>query len=461
MMIGLTTMAAVVVILKANKIIWKWLTMTEEDPEEEAFYKKMIEDNHKSIQRVKSIIHQRYRYDPQVVTREMVQYRVTESKPVASNARVVSSSLHSTTGASIPSDLVLDILSRLPVGPVTRFRRVCKQWRSLTYDAHFLDQHSKRVPHIILIPLTFCNFTRLPIYKFESPEEQRIKEYYPSVRLPKTSLYSLSNPVNGLVVVYDSYGNDPYHYLLNPVTQEVAKLPSGKLRASAFVYGQVALAFDASTGKYKLVKICEINFEDSIFVCEILTVGSQEWSFVGELPCSVFKFPSSFLNGTVYWMAKISQQPLHIGALAFDIKEEKFRVIPQLVHFPIGSPCKHFTLGQNGGQIILAEASRPPHRPFLRLLMLKDGENPEWKEVYNIDMTRHSDKITSSFITIINIKDGKILFYQAPAIFSYDVQRKVLRKIYHHRGNLTLMPMRYMSESFISPKSLLSDLPSL
>lgn len=421
--------------------------------------KRIIEENEKNAQ-----IFRRFLEDA-MLERESKEESQQEEEERMITQFVASDSSHKSSTARIPLDLVLNILARLPVGSAIRFRRVCKQWRSLTFEAHFLKQHftiSLERPHVILVPskIWYFNHGRLPLYQFESSEEQGIKRYYPSIKLPGKKNYSLSHPVHGLVVLYDNFSIRPsYNYLLNPVTREAAKLPQGKIAAEELMYCQVALGFDASTGKYKMVRICQAD--QALYTCEILTIGSQEWRYVGELPCNLNPAPSSFLNGALYWVAVISLEPLHMGVLAFDIKEEKFRVIPMPhpVHFPVGSHRFRFKLCQHGGQIFFTEASIPPLKSCLKISVLKDGENPEWKQEYLIDMSRHPAQIRSDVIHIINIKGGKILFHHSPSIFSYDLQSEVLQEIYRHEGDGCLEPLYYMYESFISPESLLSDLP--
>ncbi|PNT65756.1 hypothetical protein BRADI_3g02032v3, partial [Brachypodium distachyon] len=46
--------------------------------------------------------------------------------------------------ATLPNDLILDILSRLPVWSVCRFRCVCNEWRALISDPAFAAEHRSR-----------------------------------------------------------------------------------------------------------------------------------------------------------------------------------------------------------------------------------------------------------------------------------------------------------------------------
>ncbi|XP_039155268.1 F-box protein CPR1-like [Eucalyptus grandis] len=53
---------------------------------------------------------------------------------------------------SIPEDVVVDILLRLPAKSLVRFKWVCKQWRSLISDRAFAKWHLQRLKAGDLIP---------------------------------------------------------------------------------------------------------------------------------------------------------------------------------------------------------------------------------------------------------------------------------------------------------------------
>lgn len=45
--------------------------------------------------------------------------------------------------ASLPEDVLIEILSRLPVKSLIRFRRVCKIWYDLLKSLNFISKHVK------------------------------------------------------------------------------------------------------------------------------------------------------------------------------------------------------------------------------------------------------------------------------------------------------------------------------
>ncbi|KAJ4881363.1 F-box protein [Raphanus sativus] len=52
--------------------------------------------------------------------------------------------------ATLPWDLVEEILSRLPPKPLVRLRTVCKQWKTLVDDNTFINNHKKTFRFILV-----------------------------------------------------------------------------------------------------------------------------------------------------------------------------------------------------------------------------------------------------------------------------------------------------------------------
>jgi hypothetical protein len=61
----------------------------------------------------------------------------------------------------LPHDVVSDILSRLPVKSVCRFRCVSAEWRTLIADSVFVSQHKLRAGPLMLGSCTETSSLRL------------------------------------------------------------------------------------------------------------------------------------------------------------------------------------------------------------------------------------------------------------------------------------------------------------
>ncbi|KAF8731991.1 hypothetical protein HU200_015941 [Digitaria exilis] len=51
----------------------------------------------------------------------------------------------------LPTDVLRDVLLRLPANVLCRFRLVCRSWRQLTFDPTFAEAHSRRYPLVVTL----------------------------------------------------------------------------------------------------------------------------------------------------------------------------------------------------------------------------------------------------------------------------------------------------------------------
>lgn len=122
---------------------------------------------------------------------------------------------------SIPEDFIVnEILMRLPVKSLIRFRSVCKVLHSAISKRHLIELHRQRsqskvhlLSHSSLAPhgISSINIKRLT-------EEGKLQHYY---RLTWTRDFRIVNSSHDLIVL--SY-KDGY-LLLNPATQDLVNLP--------------------------------------------------------------------------------------------------------------------------------------------------------------------------------------------------------------------------------------------
>ncbi|KAI3936490.1 hypothetical protein MKX01_028120 [Papaver californicum] len=163
-------------------------------------------------------------------------------------------------------------------------------------------------------------------------------------------------PVNGLICFVDwevknSYFSisDFYTRIFNVSTREITPwMKSSFLReergehcgSSEVISKCLQLGFDPVTKETKLVGAWSIRKKhcNAYFVCEVLTLGSNTWRRIDNVPLYNIQSNSAYLNGSIYWR---SNKPhfMEFGnadgedanpkfIVAFDVGSEKFRVIP-------------------------------------------------------------------------------------------------------------------------------------
>lgn len=191
----------------------------------------------------------------------------------------------------LPFELVEDILRRLPVKSLKRFRAVAKSWCALIDCENFIKLHLRQS----LISTSHRNLIigGLGVYSvdLEALDVAHVIKppfYYKSVN-------GISNSCNGIVLVM----SDP-PVLWNTFSREYRVLPDCKteLETPFDSYGKVAYGFgyDSVDDDYKVVRVAE--FRDKIthvwMVSETKVYGlrSNSWRRIEDFP-----YPLPFLKG--------------------------------------------------------------------------------------------------------------------------------------------------------------------
>lgn len=142
----------------------------------------------------------------------------------------------------LPTHIVFDILSRLPIKTLFNCRRVCKDWLSLISDPRFAELHLSRSQVCLLVtPITEryqtrkLNLVDLRIATYARPRESRIK-LVPKINLPKDPkiAFNIVNSCDGFLCLSEPVTDDPI-YVCNPILGEYITLPkcsSGKTVSS-------------------------------------------------------------------------------------------------------------------------------------------------------------------------------------------------------------------------------------
>ncbi|RVW80973.1 F-box protein [Vitis vinifera] len=240
-----------------------------------------------------------------------------ESSSQESSAHIVASN----------DDLLSELLLRLPIKSLLKFKSVSKHWLSLITDPHF---SRRKTLSLTLSPPSSC--TALPGH-------QPLFSFVPldplQTSAPFTSLTFVDHPrgieilqsCNGLFCCSSVDYNDSErkYYIYNPTTKQFTTLPPLCGRSVRRVLG-VNLAFDPSKSHtYRVV--CVQRCKSSYDHCQIQIYSSETgpWRVSGvpfAAPISV-DFPSGvYWNGAIHWISPRE------ASLYFDLNEELVREMP-------------------------------------------------------------------------------------------------------------------------------------
>ncbi|XAR55819.1 hypothetical protein NMG60_11036028 [Bertholletia excelsa] len=240
----------------------------------------------------------------------------------------------------LPMNIMSEIISRLPVRSLLRFKLVCKTWYALITDSHFISKHlhdyNSYKHQIIFKSLTTSILTDcISLYNDET-SGGLVGLHTPFL----VSEYNLVGSCHGLICLFPSYGSGFPISLWNPATREFRILPNHRqaIRDGIRHRNILGFGFDPASGDYKVVAILrEIPFSVDCTVRVLVWRMSRDcWdevdsAFLNQKLGSVTRYRISaympvIMEGILYWVAHYFSSPTErfIVVVYFDLRDEKF-----------------------------------------------------------------------------------------------------------------------------------------
>jgi len=242
--------------------------------------------------------------------------------------------------ADLPTALITEILSRLPVKSLLRFRRVSKAWQSLINDPHFIKLHLKRSQQNTTNQTLVLRDCYLYSANFPTLDRAAVIDHpLKSDRIGTALLGSC----NGLLCLSNGEQEGEGTILYNPATRKHRELPFSSIEfpdsdflllCERIVYG---FGYDHVHDDYKVVRIIQFfeqnpDLYDSEVKVYSLKTGS--WRRIADFPREYYlsykRASGVYVNGYLHWV--VARKPESDGTqliVAFDLGSEECRVVPQ------------------------------------------------------------------------------------------------------------------------------------
>ncbi|EEF36616.1 F-box/kelch-repeat protein At3g23880 [Ricinus communis] len=239
---------------------------------------------------------------------------------------------------SIPVELVVEILAKLPVKSLMRFKSVSKSLHSIITDSEFVKLHSG--PGRLLLVTSASKFQSITcevlwgnssgnhiIQNLDHPWDGDLEYYHD---------FYVHGSCNGLICLdiherLNFYGlcNRRDLYLWNPTTNDFKALPTTS--DISIMFNNVGFGYDNSIDDYKVVVIdrstCELKRTRYIM---IFTLKTNSWrrKEIQDVKCSRIQSGKGILcNGALHWT---SHSETHGDiVLAFNLAMEEIAELPQ------------------------------------------------------------------------------------------------------------------------------------
>ncbi|KAF8042025.1 hypothetical protein BT93_A0584 [Corymbia citriodora subsp. variegata] len=296
----------------------------------------------------------------------------------------------------IPDDVLAEILKRLPVKSLCRFKCVSTLWRSLISDPHFVHSHFARSaihPKLLISlpsqpdpdPPGRCFFAANQSEP-GNPDQPRIA--LPYFFAPGTASRYVSQSLNGLIC----FQVDGYVGVCNPTTGKYVTLRTIEAKITGeCAYLHYSFGFDPVDKKHKVLRTlatCRRSMPDDlrevIMEHHVLDLGSDKWRRIEDGPPHIKKESEICFDGLIYyraWNGTITN-PRQDYLVEFNVRTERFR----MVRFPgdngpRGGHCK-ICLIEFEGHVAVADLRnlKRDGNDDVVLLISEDFEREIWRK---------------------------------------------------------------------------------
>ncbi|KZV48896.1 F-box/kelch-repeat protein-like [Dorcoceras hygrometricum] len=249
----------------------------------------------------------------------------------------------------LPSEIITNILSRLPWRTIIGCKRVCKKWNELLSSLEFAKFHlSVSTPQVLVLQTDpngeyLCKFVENED-NFQRHEngflsDQGLK-FDPKAFISSPADYriEIKGSVDGLLCLQYSSKIDDVIYVCNPITRQYTSLPRLARILEYVNFTQYGFGVSSITGQYKVIHLfqksihrvrqCVItkNYQCEFYDYLVYTLGTGYWRRIprnspfGRAHLSF----GVYLNGNLHGLVQDSSKSA-ISISCFDLEDESFK----------------------------------------------------------------------------------------------------------------------------------------
>ncbi|KAI8010814.1 F-box/kelch-repeat protein [Camellia lanceoleosa] len=323
----------------------------------------------------------------------------------------------------LPSQIILEILSRLPIKTLFLCQLVSKHWLSLISDPHFVNLHLSRSPVSLLLKPFYRNRRSYQLHLVDlqtlhkiHPREAQLK-LNPKINFPLLGR-QIVNSCNGLLCLcYD----DSEIFVCNPILGDYIVLPWTTYDGIEYHRTVNALGFSPKTNQYKVIRFflqrvlesfdpfTELETYRDEAKAKIYTIGEGLWRNIGSVPYYLTNHSfNSFVNGALHWLNFARDSPDFI--CCFDFGSEQFRVVPEPPEFGLHKEFHdHIRVGVLQDCLSICDFSSPLR---IDIWLMKDyGIKESWSKELVIEngIEFYGIAYIPSFVSLKDVAKGERL----------------------------------------------------
>ncbi|XP_057419150.1 F-box/kelch-repeat protein At3g23880-like [Lotus japonicus] len=296
----------------------------------------------------------------------------------------------------LPEELVVEILSCLPVKSLMRFKSVSKSWKSLMSDSQLVKLHLHRsfcrmnadFSHVRFV--TECDIHNSGSSSYVSPRSMTslLERADTEAESADISGYRLIGVCNGLICLKSTKFRRKYCYhtvyFWNPATRSLSSSPT--LRS----FGDFGFGYDSSTDTYKVVHVYPEQT-----ALHVYKMGDNCWRTIHLFPAPnwILRLPSySYsVSNTINWLGEMfSENDTDLidccyKIVSFDLGKPKYTQLALPFCYGEEDIDNYFKpiLGVLRGCLCISENNKT--RNFALWQMKEFGVHQSWTKLFSIN----------------------------------------------------------------------------
>ncbi|KAL3628708.1 hypothetical protein CASFOL_027754 [Castilleja foliolosa] len=234
----------------------------------------------------------------------------------------------------LPEDIMLCILTRLPVKSIHRFKSVCKPLREVFSSPDFAKMHRAQFPlnpenqSVVIYGRKYNYDHTISLLKIQSDEEKKpTKLAIPSHQMSYHAEFI--GCCNGLLCMAIPHLGELID-LWNPALNNMSiHLPLPNLKVTDEEWVSIGFGYNEEADDFKVIRIVDLarNKKKIRIGVEVYSGNSDSWSTidVGFHFTVTVKRNEAIVNGNPYWIANVEDKPVLV---CFDVREMVFKIVP-------------------------------------------------------------------------------------------------------------------------------------
>ncbi|XP_021753393.1 F-box protein CPR30-like [Chenopodium quinoa] len=330
--------------------------------------------------------------------------------------------------AEFPTEIITEILSRLPVNSLLRFKSVCKFWNSLIKSPNFIKTHLNQT--------LISNFDR---YLLKSSADSSFFISKLDLHNNQFSFSGLDHPLeyeevelfgscNGVICISDYAIIDVF--LFNPLTKSYRKLPVKRIPNPERDFVLFGFGYDSKNDDYKVLRILQgYSYRKCCYdEVQLYSLNNKSWKSVQGIPHPYY-LPFAdchgvLVNEVLHYIVSSDELELQQCKMiaGFDLRTESFSLIDCPIHDEKTKTYwdfLEFHLRELGGclSVVVAYLTRDyacmmpilHNRELERAdlwIMKEYGNNESWVKLFSVCKLPNIRRFVG-FTPVVYSKDGR------------------------------------------------------